>query len=85
MPTDRNTGGESTETTALVRELSEALTAVGNYLAAAHRIIAAESRPNQDPIAAAIEKSAGQCERASEAVRRLHALLLSDNRPGDGA
>jgi pilus assembly protein TadC len=89
MSTDRNTAGaepsaeRSNEKIALVRELIEALTTVGNYLAVANRIVRGEPRSPQDSIVEALEKSVRQFERASEAVRRLHTLLLSESRTGD--
>jgi hypothetical protein len=91
MSTDRNIAGaepsaeRSNEKIALVRELIEALTAVGNYLAAANRIVGGEPRLPQDSIGEALEKGVGQFERASEAVCRLHTLLLSESRTGDGS
>jgi len=91
MSTDRNIGSgnpsaerSDDEKILLVQELTEALTAVGNYLAAANRMIGGESPPAQHSLAEALEKSVGQCERAGSAVRRLRLLLLGESRTDDG-
>jgi hypothetical protein len=55
---------------ALLHEIIEALTALGNYLAVAHRKFEEQTDPQQD-LGAALKKSLGQQERAREAVRRL--------------
>jgi hypothetical protein len=70
------------EKAALVRELIEVLTAVGNYLAAAQHEFEKEPRPVGGMLEEALEKSLGQYERASNCVRRLHQLVLRDG-PGD--
>jgi len=58
------------EKAAPLHEVIEALTALGNYLAAAHRKFEEQPEPQED-LGEALGKSLGQHERASEAVRRL--------------
>jgi len=66
-PTNR-----SADEAALVRELIEALTALGNYLVAAHR----EFENQQRPLGEVLRQSLNQYERAAEAVRRLRELVF---------
>jgi hypothetical protein len=60
---------------AVLHEVTEALTALGNYLAVAHRKFEEQPEPRQEGLGEALEKSLGQQERASEAVRRLNNIL----------
>jgi len=64
--------GQTVPTAALVHELTEALTALGNYLASANKIY--DSTPQSQRLGEALEKSLGQHERAVEATRRLRDL-----------
>jgi hypothetical protein len=64
------------EKAALVRELIEALTALGNYLTAAHHEFDKQPGPVGEMLGEAIEKSLGQYERASNCVRRLRQFVL---------
>jgi phosphoglycerate-specific signal transduction histidine kinase len=68
---------QSADQVELVRELIEALTALGNYLAAAQRAFANQ----QDALGEALRQSVGQFERVAECVRRLRGHLRegSDN------
>ena len=59
---------------ALVRELIEALTALGNYLAAAQH----EFANQQEALGEALRQSVGQYERAAECLRRLRGHLLRE-------
>jgi hypothetical protein len=76
MATDRRLGPETnvssprptTKTGGPVRELVEALTAIGNYLAVANRILADGTTPATEPLG-------GQYERAANAARQLNKLL----------
>lgn len=63
---------------ALLHELMEALTATGNYLAAANRISESETRLGQQTLVQALEKGLAQCERAGEVARRLRAPPAGD-------
>ena len=65
---------QSADEVALVRELIEALTALGNYLAAAQR----EFANHQETLGEALRQGVGQYERAAEALRRLRDRLLRD-------
>jgi len=60
---------------AVLHDVTEALTALGNYLAVAHRKFEEQPEPRQEGLGEALEKSLGQQERASEAVRRLNNIL----------
>ncbi len=66
--------GRSDDRTALFHELIEALTALGNYLAAVQREMENQPALKQEVFEEAIRKSVAQYDRASEAVRRLRAL-----------
>jgi hypothetical protein len=72
-------GEQAAEAVALTHELVEALTATGNYLAAATSILNVETRPPGDTLGEVLEKSLTQFTRAVEAVRRLRAAILSIN------
>jgi hypothetical protein len=83
MATDRRLGPETnvssprptTKTGGPVRELVEALTAIGNYLAVANRILADGTTPATEPLSDVLDKSMGQYERAANAARQLNKLL----------
>jgi hypothetical protein len=84
MTTDRGRGpdsngssGTSVEIGGSVRELAEALTALGNYLAAANRILADGPTPPVERLGDVLEKSMGQYERAAKAARQLHRLYCA--------
>ena len=70
---------QNADEAALVRELIEVLTALGNYLAAAQR----EFENQREVLGATLEASLGQYERAAECVRRLRNLVLSRRHPND--
>jgi hypothetical protein len=55
----------------LLHELTEALTAAGNYLTAASRMLDTGADPPDMTVRQALEKSMGQFLRAVEALRRL--------------
>ena len=83
-PTDR-----SGEAATLLYHVIEALTALGNYLAAARDKFAARSVFDPDGLGEALEKSFGQYERAREAASRLRDLMQrsctsNDNTPPTG-
>src|SRR5262249_36371958 len=61
-------------TVALVSELTEALTALGNYLASANRLFTTGPLQGPQRLSEALQKSMSQHERAVEATRRLRAL-----------
>jgi hypothetical protein len=67
--------GASTETGGPVRELTEALTAIGNYLAAADRILDGAATPVAERLRDAVDKSMAQYGRAANAARQLNRLL----------
>jgi hypothetical protein len=56
---------------AVLHELAEALTALGNYLAAAQR----QFENRQAALGEALRASLGQYERAAECLRRLRELV----------
>ena len=66
--------GETAQTAALVIELTEALTALGNYLASANKLAIGSLLPGPQRFSEALQKSLRQHERAVEAIRRLRAL-----------
>jgi phosphoglycerate-specific signal transduction histidine kinase len=68
--------GEAVASGLPLHELTEALTALGNYLASANKILNSAA-PGSPRLGEALEKSLGQHERAVEATRRLRQL----NRP----
>ena len=65
---------EAAPTAALVDELTEALTALGNYLASANKLFISSPLPGSQRLSEALQKSLCQHERAAEATRRLRAL-----------
>ena len=78
MATDRGLGpdsnessGTSVETGRLVRELVEALTAIGNYLDAINRMLAGETKPGPELLADVLDKTMAQYERAANVARQL--------------
>jgi hypothetical protein len=101
MATDRRLGPEtkassppaSTETGRLVRELVEALTAVGNYLAAANRILAGETMPAAEPLDDVLDKSTGparlghrdrsRLEAAERALAITEAIQIEGHEPSE--
>jgi len=66
---------QSADEVALVRELIEALTALGNYLAAAQH----EFGGRQEALGEALRQSVGQYERAAECLRGLRDLVLRED------
>jgi len=81
----RNVGGEApigrrADQAALVHELIEALTALGNYLAAAQR----QFEHRREGLGESLRASLGQYERAAECVRGLHDLVLRERSKSDG-
>ena len=90
MATDRGLGpdsngssGTSVEIGGPVRELVEALTALGNYLAAANRILADGPTPPVERLGDVLDKSMGQHERAAKAARQLHRLTVHGSEDDD--
>jgi hypothetical protein len=67
--------GASTETGGPLRELVEALMAIGNYLAAADRILDGAITPVEERLSDVLDKSMAQYGRAANAARRLNKLL----------
>jgi hypothetical protein len=65
---------QSAHEVALVRELIEALTALGNYLEAAQH----EFANQRGALGEALRQSIGQYERAAECVRRLRGHLMRE-------
>jgi hypothetical protein len=61
--------------TADLRELAEALTALGNYLAASHGIVVGRGSCTQEILGEALQKATDQHERSAAAVRRLRRLF----------
>jgi hypothetical protein len=70
-----------------VRELTEALTALGSWLAAANLELRSASGPASDRLSRAIQEGLAQHRRASIAIRELHNLLRAgrDDGPVSGA
>jgi hypothetical protein len=66
--------GEVAPAATLVSELTEALTALGNYLASANKLLISSSLPEPQRLGETLQKSLCQHERAVEATRRLRAL-----------
>jgi len=75
--------GARTEASRPVRELVEALTAIGNYLAAVKRILADGPAPPAERLGDVLDKSMGQYERAAKAARRLHRLTVCGSEDDD--
>lgn len=65
---------------ALAHEVNQPLTAIGNYLQAARRFMAASGIAPGDRVAEALDKAAAQTERAGQVVRTMRAFV----RKGDG-
>ena len=87
MATDRGLGpdsnessGTSVETGRLVRELVEALTAMGNYLDAINRMLAGETKPRPELLADILDKTMAQYERAANVARQLQKLDVQKQR-----
>jgi two-component system, LuxR family, sensor kinase FixL len=60
---------------ALVHELAEPLTAIGNYLDAAIRLYDADTRSALEKLGEVLEKSQTAVSRANETLRQLRDLL----------
>jgi len=80
----RNVGGEApigrrADQAALVHELIEALTALGNYLFAAQR----QFENRREMLGEALRASLGQYERAAECLRGLRDLVLREGSNND--
>ena len=82
MVDDRKTGDRSAQpqgppedVTRVIHELAEALTALGNFIAAAARISDGADPPETD-IHKVLEGASGQHERAATALHRLRSLLM---------
>jgi hypothetical protein len=60
---------------ALVHELTEAHTALGNYLLAARKIVEGGPGSRQARLCEVIDAAIGQSERANNALRQLRKLL----------
>jgi hypothetical protein len=69
-PTNR-----SADPAAVLRELSEALTALGNYLEAAQH----QFERRQETFGEVLQASLGQYERAAECLRRLRHLIVRNS------
>ena len=65
---------EASPVATLVSELTEALTALGNYLASANKLVISSPLPGPPRLSEALQKSLCQHERAVEATRGLRAL-----------
>jgi hypothetical protein len=76
-------GRASSEAVALTHELIEALTATGNYLGAATRLLSLEAPPPGNAIREVFEKSLTQFTRAVDAVRHLQAAIGPGDRISD--
>jgi hypothetical protein len=81
MATDRHLGPETNPPPAAdavggpIRELAEALTALGHYLAAADRILIEGAKPEAaEALREVLTKSMAQYERAVDAARRIREL-----------
>jgi hypothetical protein len=59
----------------LIHELSEALTATGNYLTAAARMIETAGDSPEDLLREVLQKGMAEFARAAEAVRQLRVAL----------
>jgi hypothetical protein len=64
-------GREAAPSRVLLHELTEALTAIGNYLTAATRMRSAEAEPAGAKLQDVLEKSESQFSRAVEVLQRL--------------
>ena len=72
----RTPASPSSDEVTLVRELTEAFTALGNYLAAARHEFENQPGPMPEALGEALRKSLGQHARAAECIRRLRKLFL---------
>jgi hypothetical protein len=61
---------------ALVHELAEAHTALGNYLQAMKQLVESGHSPSHERLREVINQSIGQAERADKALRQLRNLLV---------
>jgi hypothetical protein len=82
-PDSNESSGTSVETGRLARELVEALTAIGNYLASINLMLARETKPGPELLADVLDKAMAQYERAANVARRLH-LRAMDSGDDDG-
>jgi phosphoglycerate-specific signal transduction histidine kinase len=67
----------------LLHELTEALTAITNYLEAANRLDDANTSSARTKLGEALDKSLAQLSRASGVLRRLRALLRDEKGAGN--
>ena len=72
---------------ALVQQLIVSLTALGNYLAAAHQKVVLRPEPGDDLLAMALGRASRQFDQASTLARRLHHLVppMEDTAAAEGA
>jgi hypothetical protein len=68
---------EPKQSIAILHELIEALTSIGNYLAAAHHIFAAEPQRAQTIMGGALKNAQLQLYRANEAARQFRDFILA--------
>lgn len=80
---EKSPANRSHEKAALLHEMTEAFSALGSYLAVAHRKFEDQTLPTKDGLGDALEKSLGQYERASKAVRRLCDLYRRESASSD--
>ena len=80
MVTDDSSGGPagSSEVAALLHELTEALTALGNYVAAAHRRVTDTPELIREELEETLSKGLVQYERAATAVHLIATLYRRD-------
>ena len=90
MATDQRLGPETNpsphadpEIGGPVRELAEALTALGSYLVAAKGILADGPTAPVERLGDVLDKSMGQYERAAKAARQLHRLYVHGSEDDD--
>jgi hypothetical protein len=71
------------EKAALLRETTEALTALGNYLEVAQHEFQNQPGLMREALGDALRESLGQYERAAGCIRRLRELLLREGPSND--
>jgi hypothetical protein len=76
--------GPSDDASLILHELIDALTAAGNYLMAANRVLASNAQPARATLRATIENGLGQFRRADKSARRLREALRHETAT-DGA
>jgi hypothetical protein len=74
-PASAGNGNEKPTPASLVHELSEALTAIGNYLTAAKRMLDGEADPPGATVPEVLERSLVQLSRAVEALRQIRTSM----------